>query len=197
MLLTLCEQTLKIQKVILRKQVVWSDYVELNAAAELKLVGKVGHACLEESIPSLELSERSIVLAEPVTVDVSWSFDGEGVCLNGTLGSSVSMNCTRCNEEFTESFKVPFSERFLKVSESEAEELECYPYSGETINLDKMVQDLILLNAPVYGLCRPGCKGLCPVCGANLNETQCSCRIEDDDNPFAALKGLKELLKDQ
>ena len=106
------------------------------------------------------------------------------------------MNCTKCNEEFTESFSVEFDERFLKVSETEAEELECYPFSGEKLSLDKLVQDIMLLNAPMYGLCRPDCRGLCPVCGANLNHTQCSCTLPDEGNPFAALRGLAELLKE-
>ncbi len=170
--------------------------MEVNAALEQKLIGRIGHAKLSENLPPLELSGNRIVLASPVVVDVSYSFDGEGFTVAGSLASSVRMNCTRCNEEFVEQFSVDFSERFLKVSEEEAEELDCYIYSGESLSLDKMVQDLILLNAPLYGVCRPDCKGLCPVCGVDLNKTQCSCQREDD-SPFAALKGLKELLKDQ
>ena len=171
--------------------------MELNAASELKLVGQIGRAHLSEALPPVELSGREIVLAEPVDVDVSYSFDGEGINVVGTLASSVRMNCTRCNEEFVEKFSVDFKERFLKISEEEADELDCYTYSGEIVSLDKMVQDIILLNAPIYGVCRPDCKGLCPVCGADLNQTQCSCQRDGDDSPFAALKGLKELLKDQ
>lgn len=171
--------------------------MEINAAKELKLAGQVSHAVLKESLPPLELSGRSIVLSSPVSVDLSYSFDGEGFTLKGVLSSAVKMNCTRCNEEFIEPFSVDFNERFLRIPESEAEELECYSYTGETLRLDKMVQDLVLLNAPQYGVCREDCKGLCPVCGTNLNLTQCSCQSEDDDNPFAKLKGLKELLKDQ
>ncbi|MBO4848772.1 MAG: DUF177 domain-containing protein [Clostridia bacterium] len=170
--------------------------MELNVAAELKLAGTVGHAELTGCFDDLELNGRRIVLTEPVRVDVNYSFDGEGFTLGGTLSSAVLMNCTKCNDEFTEAFSVDFSERFLRVGEAEAEELDCYSYTGDVLVLDKMVSDLVLLNAPMYGLCRPGCKGLCPVCGTNLNNTQCSCTPPEDDNPFAALKGLKELLKD-
>lgn len=170
--------------------------MELNVATELKLAGRVSHASLAEELPVTEVGGRSIVLTEPVRVEVDYSFDGEGFILKGSLKSAVRMNCTKCNEEFVEPFTVDFSERFLRVSEEEAEELECYTFAGETLDLDKMVFDLILLNVPMYGVCRPGCKGLCPVCGANLNNTQCSCSQTDDSNPFAALLGLKELLND-
>lgn len=170
--------------------------MELNAAAELKLAGKTGTARLKEDIPSLELAGRPVLLTEPVTVDVKYTYDGEGFTLEGTLSSAEKMNCTKCNEEFVEPFSIEFSERFLRISEEEAEEQECYTFTGETLDLDKMVSDLILLNAPMYGLCKPDCKGLCPVCGTDLNITQCSCRNDDESSPFASLKGLRELLKD-
>ncbi|MBO4563675.1 MAG: DUF177 domain-containing protein [Clostridia bacterium] len=170
--------------------------MELNVATELKLAGTIGHSELTERFTDLELNGRQIVLTEPVRVDVSWSFDGDGFTLSGTLSSAVLMNCTKCNDEFIEAFSVDFTERFLRVGEAEAEELECYPYSGDVLVLDKMVEDLVLLNAPMYGLCRPDCRGLCPICGTNLNNTQCSCTLPDEGNPFAALKELKELLKD-
>ncbi len=170
--------------------------MELNVAKELKLAGLVSKAHLSEALPPMELSQRRIVLTEPVEMDVAYSFDGEGMRLEGEIRSVVRMNCTKCDSEFVRSFSVPFSERFLRTSESEAEELECYPYSGEVLKLDKMVQDLLVLNAPEYGLCKPDCKGLCPVCGTNLNNTQCSCTLPEESNPFAVLKGLAELLKD-
>ena len=170
--------------------------MELNVAKELKLAGLVSSAHIEERMEPIELMGRIIETTEPVSVDVSYTFDGEGFRLEGMLASAVKMNCTKCDNEFIEHFEVPFSERFLRVSEAEAEELDCYTYSGETLKLDKMIRDLVLLNAPMYGLCKPDCKGLCPVCGTNLNNTQCSCTLPDESNPFAALKGLAELLKE-
>lgn len=168
--------------------------MELNVAAELKLPGQVSRAQIEEALPDMELAGSKIRLCAPVKLDFLYSFDGEGIDLKGVLSSEAVMNCTKCNEEFTKPFSVVFEERYLKVPEKEADELDCYPYSGEKLQLDKMVSDLILLNAPLYGLCKPDCKGLCPVCGTNLNTSQCSCTAEDDSSPFAALKGLKELL---
>jgi len=170
--------------------------MELNIAPELKIAGRTGSAHLCGEYPDMELAGGAVALAKPVEMDVKYSFDGEAVTLTGVLVSAVRMNCTKCNEEFIRDFTVDFSERFLKVSEMEAEELECYPFTGEVLDLDRMVHDLVLLNAPMYGTCRPGCKGLCPVCGTNLNTSQCSCSAVDENNPFAVLLGLKELLKD-
>ena len=50
----------------------------------------------------------------------------------------------------------------------------------------------IYLNIPIKKLCSYECKGLCPVCGTNLNLTKCNCENQFNENPFAK---LKELLK--
>lgn len=40
-------------------------------------------------------------------------------------------------------------------------------------------------------LCKEDCKGLCSVCGINLNEKQCDCRIEKNNDIWEPLKKLK------
>ena len=88
-------------------------------------------------------------------------------------------------------------DEFIKASEEEADEAECYPFFGETLELDKMILDLLVLNAPVYGLCKPDCKGLCPVCGCDLNLMQCSCSRTVKNANFASLEELAQLLNNE
>ena len=113
------------------------------------------------------------------------------------LSSELLMHCTKCNKEFKQGFNIDFSERFIKASEEEADEAECYPFFGETLELDKMILDLLVLNAPVYGLCKPDCKGLCPVCGCDLNLMQCSCSRTVKNANFASLEELAQLLNNE
>ena len=81
-----------------------------------------------------------------------------------------------------------FDERFVREP---GEDDECYAYSGEALDIGQMVLDNLFLNLPVYSKCSEDCKGLCPVCGCDLNTVQCSCVIEDaKENPFAALDQL-------
>ncbi len=170
--------------------------MEVNVAKELKLAGSVGAAHIEQQIEPFEYVGRLLEFTEPLVADVTYSFDGEGFSVNGSFSSALRMNCTKCNTLFIQPFSLSFAERFLKVSEQEAEELDCYSFVGETLKLDKMVMDLLMLNAPQYGLCRPDCRGLCPVCGTNLNITQCSCSSAAENNAFASLKELAQLLKE-
>jgi uncharacterized protein len=60
------------------------------------------------------------------------------------------------------------------------------------IDLDDVLRQQVYLALPVKKLCNQGCKGICPRCGVNLNETTCECANVATDSPFAALVQLKK-----
>ncbi len=64
-------------------------------------------------------------------------------------------------------------------------------YTGKVIDLDPIVREQLLLALPAYPVCREGCKGLCSVCGANLNERECGCDRKVPDPRWAGLKDIK------
>jgi uncharacterized protein len=71
------------------------------------------------------------------------------------------------------------------------EQAEEETYSGKVIDLDPIVREQIVLALPGYPVCQDGCKGLCTVCGANLNERECGCDRHVPDPRWAGLKDLK------
>lgn len=77
-----------------------------------------------------------------------------------------------------------------------SEEDEVYEYRGEELDFSRMVEDLIFLNLPLSSVCSEGCKGLCPVCGCNLNLVQCSCAQDETINPFLSLRTLRNVDKE-
>lgn len=64
-------------------------------------------------------------------------------------------------------------------------------YSGKVVELDPIVREQLLLALPGYPVCTEGCKGLCTVCGANLNERDCGCDRHVPDPRWAGLKNVK------
>jgi len=72
----------------------------------------------------------------------------------------------------------------------EADEADEEPV-GKVLDLDAMVREQILLALPPYPVCRESCKGLCPVCGANLNDRDCGCDRRVPDPRWDALRKLK------
>lgn len=64
-------------------------------------------------------------------------------------------------------------------------------YAGRVIDLDPLLREQLVLSLPAYPVCREDCKGLCPVCGANLNERECGCDRHVPDPRWAGLKKFK------
>ncbi len=61
-------------------------------------------------------------------------------------------------------------------------------YTGKLIDLDPILREQVLLALPPYPVCRDDCKGLCPVCGTNLNERECGCDRKPKDPRWAGLE---------
>jgi uncharacterized protein len=64
-------------------------------------------------------------------------------------------------------------------------------YTGKVIDLDPILREQIVLALPGYPVCSEDCKGLCPVCGANLNDRECGCDRHVPDPRWAGLKNIK------
>ena len=73
------------------------------------------------------------------------------------------------------------------ISEAETE-IGYYEPSG--LLLEDAVREQVLLSLPDRSLCREECKGLCPHCGVNLNETACTCESHTVDSRWAGLQSL-------
>jgi uncharacterized protein len=127
---------------------------------------------------------------------------GIEVKLEGFLKGVLSLQCDRCLSSFDfpieHSFKIDIkpvnSLNIEEEKELSEEEMEVSFYESSWISFYEILKEEIYLSIPYKKLCKPDCKGLCPVCGANLNETQCNCKVYKKESPFAVLKNL---LKDK
>jgi uncharacterized protein len=64
-------------------------------------------------------------------------------------------------------------------------------YTGKVVDLAPLVREQVVLALQPYPVCRDACKGLCPVCGANLNDRECGCDRHVPDPRWAGLKNVK------
>lgn len=109
--------------------------------------------------------------------------------VSGKMDADVSFVCSRCLSPFTQHYHVPFSESFT-TDESLVEDVEdsdVQLLEEEEIELDPLLAEDFLLAMPTFPLCSEDCKGLCPTCGTNRNETPCSCKNERIDPRLAGL----------
>ena len=112
----------------------------------------------------------------------------QGLIVQGNFGGSVTLECVRCLSEYQQPLQWEFTELFAFNRKSVTESGLLVPEDAQ-IDLQPLVREFALLEFPLKPLCKPECKGLCMVCGENLNEHDCGHR-PDEDSPFAALKQL-------
>jgi DUF177 domain-containing protein len=119
--------------------------------------------------------------------------------LRGKLSAQLELQCARCLESVPQDIKREFELLYrplgsdagrdeLSVTDAEAE---IGYYQGDGVLLEDVLREQVLLALPLKVTCREECKGLCPQCGKNLNQEQCSCSIEMEDPRWAALKEVR------
>jgi uncharacterized protein len=118
--------------------------------------------------------------------------------LAGRVTTALELGCGRCLEPYRLPIDSTFDLRYLPQQANRGGEedevgedaLDVAFYEGETIDLGEMLREQFYLSLPMKPLCRPDCRGLCPVCGANRNAASCGCEPTWDDPRLAPLKGL-------
>lgn len=124
----------------------------------------------------------------------------EEIRVFGHLHVPMEADCDRCLEPaaFEVDGDFDFCYRPVKfaqpASREEVElggaESEVAFYEGGGLELNDVLREYILLSVPMRKLCRPDCKGICPVCGQNRNTVSCGCREKPADDRWAALKRM-------
>jgi uncharacterized protein len=147
----------------------------------------------QADLDPMQANGENIVFNKPVMVEGSCIYTGENFWLTGKISSEYTVNCARCLRPLSVALNVDFDEEFAR--EPSEENPDRYLFQGDVIDLTQMVLDSIALNIPMRHLCRELCRGLCPVCGINLNTEKCSCRLVDQDedstrSPFESLQAL-------
>ena len=115
----------------------------------------------------------------------------ETVNVSGAIEAVVHAHCANCLKPVQKPLKAELKGEFVRGGDDGDK----YPLEGHEIDLAAAVEEALLLDLPMRFLCREDCKGLCPVCGKDLNTELCTCpKGGKAGNPFLA---LSRLLTDQ
>lgn len=147
------------------------------------------------------LEDERMRLTGETKVEGHASRKGEEVRLRGRIQAQAESVCDRCLRTVPLPLEVEFDTAFLPAAAEvvKTENVELLPdelglsaYEGDAIDLDDLVREQILLAVPSRLVCREECAGLCPKCGADLNENPCGCEQKEIDPRWAALADLKK-----
>ncbi|HEX2210003.1 MAG TPA: DUF177 domain-containing protein [Longimicrobium sp.] len=134
-----------------------------------------------------------LTLAEPLEVDLTAREVGDGVFVRGRLRTTVRLACRRCLSSVEQPVDdtVDLLYQTLGPDDEEAEgEVYALPPRGDELDLRDAVREQLLLRAPEFALCSEACRGICPTCGADLNQGDCDCVPEQAPSPWDALKNV-------
>ncbi|WIV10821.1 YceD family protein [Proteiniborus sp. MB09-C3] len=148
----------------------------------------------EHSLNLTKVSTKTgeIALAGPVNVKGSVYKTDENMYLDAKVSYEYYENCARCLKEFVNRVETVLSGRLMETSQlldTDDDEFVFYYDNGE-VELTEQVLTSILLSLPMKALCADNCRGLCLVCGKDLNKEECSCEIQEIDPRLAKLKDL-------
>ncbi len=111
--------------------------------------------------------------------------------LTAIVEADMTVRCDRCTTEFPQVLTVPVRAT-LKADPDEDDYGDLFPLDGDGIDVTDALEACVILNMDQKFLCREDCRGLCGVCGKNLNDGPCGCRKQTDPRMAA----LAQLLDD-
>ena len=103
--------------------------------------------------------------------------------LKGVLEFCYDVSCYRCLDNIHRNVSIDVDEKILDASKASPRE-DVFTYEGYYLDMDIIFKNYIVLNLPMKQLCSEECKGLCPVCGKNLNNEECNCNEKEHINQW-------------
>jgi uncharacterized protein len=157
-----------------------------------------GHSVIDREEPAdlLDLEEWFTPLGD-VRAHLDADRRGEAVTFRGTAAVEGVFPCARCLKEV----RLPLEAELIVLADRRGadaprderaleEEGEVLYHEGLEIDLGPSLREALILEVPQVVLCRPDCRGLCPRCGQDWNQGECSCSFRDSDPRWTVLREL-------
>jgi uncharacterized protein len=167
---------------------------------DLGRVDREGSVLVEAQVPADDgmWQDSGIEWDGPVDVRLRAAYAGSGeVVVRGMVSGGLRQECRRCLApvagKFAEDVTLVFTADATEEDPDGGQAFVFDPSSRDLDLSDALREEVILaMNPYMYVVCDPECRGLCPRCGANLNEEACGCTVEEVDPRWEALRALKD-----
>lgn len=121
-------------------------------------------------------SVKGYSFSDPITIKGAAVNRAGIVMLDFKADFTLHACCDRCLTEFERGFSFEFSHILVRSLNSSGDEYDDYVVTeSDKLDMDELALTDCLLQLPSKMLCKEDCKGLCPVCGTDLNENKCDC----------------------
>lgn len=131
-----------------------------------------------------------VCFSEPVMIKGVLTNTKKAIELKAEGNCEAEMLCSRCLKPVKIPVSFQIEELFYQAGSVDSEEKEAETFYNDQIDLTNVIFRSILSSLPMKVVCKPDCKGLCPKCGKDLNEGQCSCDHTEFDPRLESLRTL-------
>jgi uncharacterized protein len=152
----------------------------------------------ELPIPASQIDREPLLEISPVKMAGTVSRIARGYALEARVCWNGRLECSRCLAPYPfsseETFTVVLSRRQPAAEGEialEKEDLDISFYEDPTISVVPIAEERVQISIPMKPLCREDCRGLCPRCGQDRNVGSCTCKVEDVDPRWDALRALR------
>lgn len=143
--------------------------------------------------------EGECTFLEPLRIELTVAREYDHVRAEGVVETRARLSCSRCLTEYeaviTSSFTIFYIPGSNAAQDEEVElaeqDLISVAYSGDEIDFTNEIAEQVLMEIPLKPLCKEECRGLCVICGTDLNLVDCDCSRAPANITFSALQNLK------
>lgn len=143
---------------------------------------------LSEDFNILNAHLGELEFKKPVSLSGTISNTDNKLLLKGNIRTQLQLYCSRCSKPIIKDINLSIEELFAEENNTFDDEI--WVFNGDIINLNPIIISNIALNIPMKILCKEDCKGLCPICGHDLNQSKCNCDTTYKDSRFDKLNLL-------
>ena len=171
----------------------------IDISTIVKSINKETDEVVELSLSAFEsrLGDYPILEKPPITLHIA-NQENKRLLIQGDVDVKLGIPCGRCLEEVPTPIHFRI-DKTLSITDDGIidEDMEETDYLiGFELDVDKLVYAEILVNWPMRVLCKDDCKGICKVCGMNLNKGACSCQRTELDPRMAAIQDIFNKFKE-
>ena len=164
--------------------------MKINIASVLRNDGASKTFSGNVELGTFDYIGSTLAFDNPLTVEGEVKNIGGAIEISATITGEYKTDCSRCGKDVCGKLTAELFES-LDSEFSEIDE-ECVSVSGNVIDISGSIQAAIFSSIPMQFLCKEDCKGLCPVCGIDLNNNECNCEVEVYDPRFAIFRNLSK-----
>ena len=164
--------------------------MKINIASVLRNDGASKAFSGNVELGKLDYMGSTLNFSKPVEITGKVYNIGGALEISATVAGEYETECSRCGQPVVGKL----SAELFESIDSDLTDLdeECITVSGNVIDISGSIDACIFEELPMQPLCMEECKGLCPVCGIDLNKNECNCETKVYDPRFAIFRNLSK-----